>query len=239
MYDVIRTVEDLADVPQRLDATDSEEFAISQRFDREFFVAVCRHGFLPMAAQTDTDTFWFLVKCHRQREVLDFPNLHISRSTRRAARGKTITINGNFPAVIDGITAAHEQSWLLPPYVELLFDLYAHPEPGFSVCSFEVYDEETLVAGEVGYQCGSVYTSLSGFYTASGAGMVQLCATARLLESAEVAFWDLGMVVPYKEQIGARRLDRYRFLERFCAAAAEPPAELPSGHIRECRLLLS
>lgn len=238
MYEVVRSITDLDLLPQRLDDAGYEEFAISRHFDRELFVATCRRGFLPMAAESDTETPWFLIKCHQQREVLDFPDVHISKSTRRAARGKKITVNKNMPAVLEGIAATHWDSWFLPSYVDLLKDIYTHPEPEITICSFEVYDGDALVAGEVGYQCGRVYTSLSGFYTVSGAGTVQLCATARILQFAGFAFWDLGMSVPYKTQLGAKPLERHDFLDRYRHAATEPPVSIATGQTWDCQELL-
>ena len=75
-----------------------------------------------------------------------------------------------------------------------------------------------LVAGELGYAVGKVYTSLTGFYSNGGEGSVQLCALGRMLSQCGFAMWDLGMGgsgMKYKTELGAHMLKREDFLKCF------------------------
>ncbi|KAI8804291.1 hypothetical protein BJ742DRAFT_856912 [Cladochytrium replicatum] len=76
-----------------------------------------------------------------------------------------------------------------------------------------VQEDYELVAGEIGYIVGSVYTSLTGFALESGSGTVQLCAVGRFLESKGVEVWDLGMEIPYKTRLGAKCISRESWLD--------------------------
>jgi Leu/Phe-tRNA-protein transferase len=75
---------------------------------------------------------------------------------------------------------------------------------------------QRLVAGELGYVVGGVYTSLTGFSLrdagAASAGAVQLLATARLLDANGFALWDLGMGMAYKTDLGAADVPRADFI---------------------------
>ena len=50
-----------------------------------------------------------------------------------------------------------------------------------------------LVAGELGVIVGAIYMSLSGFYTTSGTGTIQLVALGAYLRSVGCHLWDFGM----------------------------------------------
>lgn len=82
--------------------------------------------------------------------------------------------------------------------------------------SCEVHDRETgaLVAGEVGYASGGVYTSLSGFHEpgTDSAGTVQLYCLGAILSKLNFRMWDLGMGMEYKFGLGAREMSREGFL---------------------------
>jgi len=69
-----------------------------------------------------------------------------------------------------------------------------------------------LVAGELGYTVGSIYTSLTGYYTESGSGMVQLVTLARLLQKNNFQLWDFGMTMAYKVQLGGKEVLRADWL---------------------------
>eukprot|EP00392_Amoebophrya_sp_AT5.2_P000359 g359.t1 len=89
--------------------------------------------------------------------------------------------------------------------------------------SVELFDEEgRMVAGELGYTNGGIYTSLTGFYrheghrtaaAASGAGSAQLYLLGDWLIARGVQVWDLGMDLPYKAELGARVVSREDWLE--------------------------
>lgn len=72
-----------------------------------------------------------------------------------------------------------------------------------------------LVAGEIGYCVGNVYTSLSGFCQKDrgSAGTVQCLATASLLNALKFRCWDLGMSMEYKLKMGAKNVPREVFLK--------------------------
>lgn len=59
--------------------------------------------------------------------------------------------------------------------------------------------------------------------------MIQMAALARILERCGFAFWDLGMDIPYKRDLGARELEREAFLERYREAARNATARFPEG----------
>ena len=55
-------------------------------------------------------------------------------------------------------------------------------------------------------------TNLSGFYTKKGAGEVQLIALSKFLQANNFSFWDLGMGMIYKFELGALSIARKDFL---------------------------
>ena len=70
-----------------------------------------------------------------------------------------------------------------------------------------------LVAGELGYTVGAVYTSLTGYSNESSAGSVQMAALGSALQQAGFTVWDLGMDMDYKRDLGACLVERDDFLQ--------------------------
>ena len=212
-YPVITHPAELPAVPQLL-APQRREFGIATDFSPAFVAAVCRHGYLPMG-EVMYELPLLLIKSHQQRCVLDFDQLHLSRKLKRQARGLTLKINHRFADCLQAIAAHHSPTWLIKPLCAAFLSLHQHPLQGVALHSIEVYNGERLVAGEVGYTTGAIYTSLAGFHRQNGAGSVQLGLLGQILAHSGFAFWDLGMELPYKRHLGATVVDRSTFLSQW------------------------
>ena len=218
------------------------EFCWSSSFDGDFIARLMAHGFLTMAQKVGKDGYALLPKRHRHRWALDFRETHVARSTRRKAAKFELSVDRAFEEVIEGIQQQHGgECWFYPPLVEAFRTLHCQGSTHVKMRTFEVWDKATgsLVAGELGYACGDVYTSLSGFSRmASSAGAVQCAATAKLLARSGYVLWDLGMELPYKTKLGAQLLPRDAFLKRLRQARAVGALRLYPINKRECCRLL-
>jgi len=79
-------------------------------------------------------------------------------------------------------------------------------------------NKKVLVAGEVGYSVGLVYTSLSGFSNKPSAGSIQMGCTGLILQKQGCLLWDLGMALPYKMSLGAVNIPRKLFVDKLVKA---------------------
>lgn len=229
--------QDLPLVPSILAET-GEEFCLSRRVDAEMISQCCRLGYLPMADEFRGRPL-LLIKCHHARMLLYFSELRRARRTLRRMQREEfhISVDTSFERVLDETNRYHRRSWLTSALGEALLDLHRNPRKGVSVHSVElITGEGELVAAELGYRSGRAYTSLSGFHLRSGAGSIQLVALASVLRRAGFAFWDLGMDIPYKRNLGARPVGRTAFLEEYRRAAAEDPPAFPVDPVK-CRTL--
>lgn len=218
-YPLIQHTELLHQVPAYLAHTGGE-FCCAFNFSSAFISDICFHGYLPMATKIAGKTV-LLIKLHTERCILDFSNLHISRSVKRRAKELTITMNQSFLPCVHQIVQFHQDdNWLYPELINSFAALQGN-QGIVSTVTFEVWFREQMVAGELGYMVGGCYTSLSGFYTQNSAGTIQMCATAQLLKQQGFSFWDLGMEMDYKLALGAHTVSRQVFLERFYASRNE------------------
>ena len=224
------------------------DFCWSLCFEPDFLRALIREGFLPICSELGggTGLFVLLPKLHEQRCVLHFDNLHVSRRVHRRIRhgDYTLTANDSFCDVMAGCVAQHGVSWLYPPLRKALQQLADSPNgrctetsdnPQPRMCCFALWHGGELVAGDFGAVVGSVYTSFSGFFTVSGAGCVQIVLTAKLLQAAGFAWWDMGGEHAYKLGYGATLLPRASFLVEFREQRCRPNGldTLLASHVSE------
>jgi len=141
---------------------------------------------------------------------------------KKKAKKFEVTVDTAFPKVMQGCMQQHGESWLYPPVRKNFLALFLKgkqcPDSFPSTLhSIEVWDRDsgTLAAGELGFVCGSCYTSLSGFYAVPGAGSVQICALGGMLVLCGFTMWDLGMSLPYKEAFGGNNVPREEFVSLF------------------------
>lgn len=206
-----------------------DEFCASASFEAPFVDGLCASGFIPMAiAEGEGDEF-LIPKMHVERSVMRPADVAVTRTARRESSRYRLAMDRRFEETLAACVATHGEGWLRPPLVACwkeLFETRADRASRFS--SMELYSDGELVAGEIGVFVGACYTSLTGFRRESGAGTVQLAATARYLESIGAELWDLGMPLDYKAALGAEVVPRAEFIARFRKARGGR-LELPAG----------
>ena len=90
-----------------------------------------------------------------------------------------------------------------------------YPKPFAYPASFALYRDGELVAGEFGVICGRIYTSYSGFYYEDNAGTVQLILAAQYLQEHGFSYFDMGMPMDYKNDLGAVDISPQEFVKLF------------------------
>jgi Leu/Phe-tRNA-protein transferase len=216
----------------------SEEFCLAVEFDPPFVARLMKAGFLVMSAALDEDPSQYLLlpKLHLERSVLFFPDLHIKRSLRPLLSRYELRVNGvpapelgdteslfslppdpasDFALIMERCVEVHDDAWLTFPLRQVIRRIYAEPKFPVRPLSFGVYREGELKAGEFGILAGKVYTSYSGYYDEDNAGTAQMVLTAKYLEKLGSPFWDLGMPLNYKDDLGARNIKPLQFVELF------------------------
>ncbi len=197
-------------------------FCFSLDFSPEWISEICYNGYLPMAENLKSYFFDFdercvilLIKYHERRAVLDLNKQIVHSSTKRYAKNLKLTIDKDYWGCVRGIWENHGENWLYEELATAFEKLYKNDSYKARVHSVELWDTVSgeLVAGEIGYRVGGLYTSLSGFKKRKGAGSVQLSILGRLLKGCGIDYWDLGMVMSYKLDMGADILDRDHFFE--------------------------
>jgi Leu/Phe-tRNA-protein transferase len=196
----------------------AEEFCAALDFDPPFIARLMAAGFLVMSG--DFDGFHVLLpKLHLVRSALFFERLHVKKSIRPFLPRYELRFDTDFDAILDRCVAVHGGDWLTPPLVEAIRQIRAGSPArqgrGPRPVSFGVYRNGTLRAGEFGIVSGRVYTSYSGYYDEDNAGTVQMILTARFLRDGGFDFFDLGMPLAYKYDLGAQDISPRRFVELF------------------------
>jgi Leu/Phe-tRNA-protein transferase len=183
-----------------------------------------------------TQPFYILLpKLHLERSALFFKNLHVKKSIRRYLNRYELRADAEFDRILDRCVEKHGGDWLTPPLVECIKKIRQSasnhqssesPAPGINPqpleprpyvypTSFALYRDGELVAGEFGVVYDNVYTSYSGYYDEDNAGTVQLILTTRYLQEHGFSFFDMGMPLDYKTDMGAIDITPEEFVRLF------------------------
>ncbi|MDR0464469.1 MAG: GNAT family N-acetyltransferase [Treponema sp.] len=199
------------------------DFCIAEGFEIDFIARLMEAGFLVMSiniAENESDPYYILLpKLHLVRSALFFENLHIKKSVRRLLNKYELKADVEFDRIIGRCVEKHGSDWLTPPLVDSIkkirqnaaINRSSFPYPA----SFALYRDGKLAAGEFGIICGRIYTSYSGFYEEDNAGTVQLILTTYYLQEHGFSFFDMGMPLDYKTDLGAVNISPQEFVELF------------------------
>ncbi|MFT7004338.1 MAG: Leu/Phe-tRNA-protein transferase [Sulfurimonas sp.] len=196
----------------------------SDDWSEEFYTELAIAGFISTSFDTKTGLV-LLPELQYNYSILDFENLHISKKVQKLINkdNYVFSINTRFNEVLEQISSQHKYNWLKDEYLQLLKNLYTNKKDNnFQIISIEVIsrDSKELIAGEVGYIIGSIYTSLSGFSSKEkeydNYGTLQLVLLAKFLEKKGFSFWNLGhSYMLYKKKLGCEIYERVDFLKRW------------------------
>ena len=199
----------------------SEEFCLSFDFSADFIARLMKAGFLVMSAclgnagNNDAHGYLLLPKLHLSRSALFFENLHVKKSIKRFLGKYELRPDADFDRIVERCLEKHGDDWLTAPLVDAIKKIREKKYCGVYPASFALYRDGELAAGDFGIRCGRIYTSYSGYYDEDNAGTVQLILTARYLEENGFSFFDLGMPMPYKNDLGALDISPEEFVKLF------------------------
>ncbi len=150
------------------------------------------------------------------RGVLDFKDLHLSRSFKKFLKNTPfkVTFNKNFSDVINQCAKTlrrdHSGTWISSEIKDSYTKLF---DAGYAY-SVEVWEDEKIVAGIYGVAIGSFISGESMFTHTDNASKQGLYYLIRHLESKGLSWIDTQMVTAVVDQFGGKYISRKEFTNR-------------------------
>jgi leucyl/phenylalanyl-tRNA--protein transferase len=173
----------------------------------EILEACYRAGAFPMADSYGRIEFYR----SDPRSVLEFEDLHVSRSLARVIRKKTyeVRVDEDFEGVIRAC-ADREETWIngeiIEAYVRLHKEGKAH--------SVEAYSEDGLVGGLYGVCLGAAFMGESMFARMRDASKVCFVSLVERLRQRDFLLLDCQIQNPHLASLGAREIPEPEYLRR-------------------------
>lgn len=190
----------------------SDIVAIGDDLRPETLVEAYRRGIFPWPVD-GLPLPWF---CPRQRAVLDFDDLHLSRSLTRTRRLTTLefTIDRDFEGVIRSCadTPRPEQAgtWIFPEIIDAYRRLHALGHAH----SVEAWRGSSLVGGIYGVDLGGAFGGESMFFGEPNASKLAFLYLVDYLVARGLEWMDVQVMTPHMEAFGAKLVSRREFLRR-------------------------
>ena len=212
----------------------NRNYYVTDDWSIEMYEALAYSGFISVSAKDANGKEYLIPEIQFSYAVLHWDNLHVSRRLKQFIKKNVmpddhycISMNRAINAVFDGINRYHSQNWMSIPYMNLLKSFHdTNHHYAIKVVSVELWHKHQLIAGEIGYLTGSIYTSLTGFFDRnhySNFGKIQLLSLALLLKHSGVSFWNMGHpYMSYKFDLGATEYQRDDFLKLWIASRINP-----------------
>ena len=202
-----------------------ENYYWSDDLSKEFYIKAAQCAFVTTSMYKN-NKFFLLPEIQFDYAVMDFKNIKTPQKVSKLLKEDNylFTINEKFYEVLDKIKNYHEESWMKDEYINILKNIKNDTcnNKNFKLMSIEISEKKTnlLISGEIGYQVGSIYTSLSGFRTKekkyNNWGKLQLVLLNSYLEKNGYSFWNLGHPqLLYKLDLGATIYTRKEFIKRW------------------------
>lgn len=164
------------------------------------------------------------------RAIIEQGGIHVSRSLGRllTRHAFEISFDRAFRAVMEGCAAPRpngEETWISPQFIAAYTRLY---ELGYAH-SVECWRDARLVGGLYGVSIGGFFAGESMFSAEENASKVALVSMAERLRKAGCLLFDVQLMTPHLEAMGAVAIPRSEYLRRLRDAVAAPNAWLRAG----------
>jgi leucyl/phenylalanyl-tRNA--protein transferase len=167
------------------------------------------------------------------RAIIELDGIHVSRSLRRVLnrRAFEISFDRAFRAVMEGCAAPRpkrEETWISPQFIAAYTRLH---ERGYAH-SVECWREGRLAGGLYGVSIGGLFAGESMFSAEENASKVALVSMVERLREAGCLLFDVQLMTPHLEAMGAIAIPRSEYLLRLREAVAAPNGWLNSEAVR-------
>ena len=172
-----------------------------------------RSGIFPWTV--DPITWW----SPEPRGIFELDGFHVSRSLARVIRKGVfrVTRDTAFQRVMQGCAArapGRRSTWITPEFIEAYTQLH---EQGHAH-SVECWQGPRLAGGIYGVAIGGLFAGESMFHRVNDASKVALHHLVRHLRGRGFALFDIQMVTPATQPLGAIEIPRREYLQRPSAA---------------------
>jgi len=186
--------------------------AIGGDLDPETLIAAYRKGIFPWPVE-GLPLLWFSPP---ERGILDFAEIHIGRSLRRAQRQARLafTVDKAFPSVIAACASTPRRTgrgtWITR---EIQYAYTRLHELGIAH-SVEAWDNGILVGGVYGVNVDGAFAAESMFHRQPNASKLALLHLIDHLADAGLEWLDIQVLTPHLKRLGAKAIDRAVFLRK-------------------------
>lgn len=156
---------------------------------------------------------WF---CPEERAVLEFCDLHVSRSLAKAQKKLPyeITMDKAFEQVIKICSKTprpnQDGTWITPAIISAYCKLHSLGHAH----SVEVWDQGQLIGGLYGVEIKGAFAGESMFYRKPNASKLALLYLIETLERRGGTWLDIQAMTPHMEALGAKLIPRDEFLKK-------------------------
>lgn len=192
--------------------------AVGGELDPDVLLVAYRRGIFPWPVE-DLPLLWF---CPEQRGILEFSDLHISKSLVRARRRTSIRFSFDqaFPEVIrccaETPRPGQDGTWITREIIEAYTRLH---EMGVAH-SVEAWNGDRIVGGLYGVDVDGAFAAESMFHRETNASKMVLWHLIDHLRSAGLDWIDIQVLTPHLARMGARTIRRDAFLEKLAHTRA-------------------
>ncbi len=171
-----------------------------------------RQGIFPWPVE-GLPLLWF---CPAERGVLEFADIHVSRSLARARRQAKLrfTFDAAFPDVIRACARSprpgQDGTWITPEVI----NAYIRFHRMGSAHSVEAWNSERLAGGLYGVDVDGAFAAESMFYREPYASRLALLHLIDHLRARGLDWIDIQVVTPHLLRLGAKGINRDEFLDK-------------------------